>query len=137
MRSALGVERASVSLLAGLSVLGIFLAAVGLYGVVAYLVNRRSHEIGIRMALGARQGDVLRMVLGRGIRLGALGAAVGLVAAFAVAQVMSSRLYGVTPLDPLTYAASTAVVVAVALLASYLPARRATQVDPMAALRYE
>jgi ABC-type antimicrobial peptide transport system permease subunit len=110
---------------------------VGLYGVVAYLVNRRTHEIGIRMALGARQGDVLRMVLGRGIRLGALGAAVGLVAAFAVAQVMSSRLYGVTPLDPLTYAASTAVVLAVALLASYLPARRATQVDPMAALRYE
>jgi ABC-type antimicrobial peptide transport system permease subunit len=137
MRSALGVERASVSLLAGLSVLGIFLAAVGLYGVVAYLVNRRTHEIGIRMALGARQGDVLRMVLGRGIRLGALGAAVGLVAAFAVAQVMSSRLYGVKPLDPLTYAASTAVVLAVALLASYLPARRATQVDPMAALRYE
>ena len=137
MRSALGEERASVSLLAGLSVLGIFLAAVGLYGVVAYLVNRRTHEIGIRMALGARQGDVLRMVLGRGIRLGALGAAVGLVAAFAVAHVMSSRLYGVKPLDPLTYAASTVVVVAVALLASYLPARRATQVDPMAALRYE
>ena len=77
------------------------------------------------------------MVLGRGIRLGALGAAVGLVAAFAVAHVMSSRLYGVKPLDPLTYAASTVVVVAVALLASYLPARRATHVDPMAALRYE
>ncbi|MGD1156369.1 MAG: ABC transporter permease [Terriglobia bacterium] len=137
MRSALGEERASVSLLAGLSVLGIFLAAVGLYGVVAYLVNRRTHEIGIRMALGARQGDVLRMVLGRGIRLGGLGAAVGLVAAFAVAQVMSGRLYGVKPLDPLTYAAGTAVVVAVALLASYLPARRATKVDPMVALRYE
>jgi putative ABC transport system permease protein len=137
MRSTLGEERASVSLLTGLSVLGIFLAAVGLYGVVAYLVSRRTHEFGIRMALGARQGDVLRMVLGRGIGLAALGAGVGLVAAFGVAQLMSSRLYGVTPLDALTYAASTVVVIAVALLASYLPARRATKVDPMAALRYE
>jgi putative ABC transport system permease protein len=137
MRTILGEERASVSLLVGLSVLGVFLAAVGLYGVVAYLVNRRTHEIGIRMALGARQGDVLRMVLGRGIGLAALGAVVGLVAAFAVAQVMSGRLYGVKPFDPLTYAASTVVVVAVALLASYLPARRATKVDPLEALRYE
>jgi predicted permease len=137
MRSTLGEERASVLLLAGLSVLGIFLAAVGLYAVVAYLVNRRTHEIGIRMALGARQGEVLRMVLGRGIGLAALGAGMGLVAAFAVAQFMSSRLYGVKPFDPLTYAGSAAVVVAVALLASYLPAWRATKVDPLAALRYE
>jgi ABC-type antimicrobial peptide transport system permease subunit len=137
MRNTLGEERASVSLLGSLSVLGIFLAAVGLYGVVAYLVNRRTHEIGVRMALGARPGDVLRMVLGRGIRLAGLGAGVGLVAALAVARLMSSRLYGVKPFDPLTYAASAAVVVAVALLASYLPARRAAKVDPVVALRYE
>jgi macrolide transport system ATP-binding/permease protein len=137
LRGFLVEERTSASLLAGLSVLGMFLAAVGLYGVVAYLASRRTHEIGIRMALGARRGDVLGLVLGQGIRLGALGAAVGLVAAAAVAHVMSSRLYGVRPTDPLTYAAGIGVVIAVALLASYLPARRATKVDPMVALRYE
>ena len=125
------------SLLGGLSVLGVFLAAVGLYGVVAYLVSRRTHEIGIRMALGARPSDVLGMIVGEGIRLAVPGAAVGAVAGYGVAHLMSNLLYGVQLADPLTYVGSIFIAVAVALAASYAPARRATKVDPMVALRYE
>ncbi|MGA2632353.1 MAG: ABC transporter permease [Terriglobia bacterium] len=137
MRNTLSVERSMASLLGGLSLLGIFLAAVGLYGVVAYLVSRRTHEIGIRMALGARRADVLKLVLGQGLRLSAAGAAIGLVAAMAASRLMSSFLYGVRPTDPLCYVASILVAVSVALLASYFPARRAMKVDPVVALRYE
>ena len=137
MQDVLVGERTMASLLAGLSILGMSLAAVGLYGVVAYLVNRRTREIGIRMALGARRGDVLKLVVTQGIRLGVLGATVGFVAALAVSHVISSWLYGVNPADPFTYAASVGVVLMVTLLASYVPARRATKVDPMVALRYE
>jgi len=114
-----------------------FLAAVGLYGVAAYQVNRHTHEFGIRIALGAHPRDVVRLVLGQGIRFWFVGAAAGFVAAFALARLMSSRLYSVKPTDPLTYVGSIGVVVAVTLLASYLPARRATKVDPMVALRHE
>jgi predicted permease len=137
MRSVLKVERSMASLLASLSILGMFLAAVGLYAAVAYLVNRRTHEIGIRMALGARRADVLRLVLARGLRLSAVGAALGLVGAIAASRLMSSFLYGVRPTDPLCYVASILVAVGVALLASYFPARRATKVDPVVALRHE
>ncbi len=137
MRNALNVERSLASLLASLSILGMFLAAVGLYAAVAYLVKRRTHEIGIRMALGARRADVLRLVLARGLRLSAVGAALGLVGAIAASRLMSSFLYGVKPTDPLCYGASILVAVGVALLASYFPARRATKVDPVVALRYE
>ena len=137
MQEVLARERSMAGLLASLSILGMFLAAVGLYAAVAYLVNRRTHELGIRMALGARRGDVLRLVLTQGLRLSVAGALVGLAGAFAASRLMSRFIYGVTPTDPLSYVASILVAVSVALAACYFPARRATRVDPMAALRYE
>jgi putative ABC transport system permease protein len=137
MQEVLSEERAMSVLLAGLSILGMFLAAVGLYAAVAYLVNRRTHELGIRMALGARRGDVLRLVLAQGLRLGGAGAAVGLAGALAAARLISQFIYGVAPTDPLSYVASILVAVSVALAACYFPARRATKVDPLVALRYE
>ena len=137
MRSILDVERSMAGLLTSLSILGMFLAAGGLYATVAYLVNRRTHEIGIRMALGARRPDVLRLVMAQGLRLSAAGAGIGLPAAIVASRLTSNFLYGVKPTDPLCYAASILVAVGVALLASYFPARRATKVDPMVALRYE
>jgi putative ABC transport system permease protein len=137
MHEVMARERSMAGLLASLSILGMFLAAVGLYAAVAYLVNRRTHELGIRMALGARRGDVLRLVLTQGLRLSGAGAAVGLAGAFAASRLMSRFIYGVTPTDPLSYVASILVAVSVALLACYFPARRATKVDPMVALRYE
>ena len=137
MREVLKAERSMATLLVSLSILGMFLAAVGLYAAVAYLVSRRTHEIGIRMALGARRAAVIRLVLAQGLRLSAVGAGIGLVGAVAVSRLMSSFLYGVRPSDPLCYVASILVAVGVALLASYFPARRATKVDPMVALRHE
>jgi putative ABC transport system permease protein len=137
MQEVLSEEHAMAALLAGLSILGMILAAVGLYAAVAYVVNRRTHELGIRMALGARRGDVLRLVLAQGLRLSGVGAAVGLTAALAASRLMSPFIYGVALTDPLSYVASTLVAISVALAACYFPARRATQVDPMVALRYE
>jgi predicted permease len=137
MREVMAEERSMAELLGSLSILGMCLAAAGLYAAVAYLVNRRTHELGIRMALGARRGDVLRLVLAQGLRLSAAGAAVGLAGALAASRLMSGFIYGVAPTDPLSYAASTLVAICVALLACYFPARRATRVDPMVALRYE
>jgi putative ABC transport system permease protein len=137
MQEVMTVERSMAGLLASLSILGMFLAAAGLYAAVAYLVNRRTHELGIRMALGARRGDVLRLVLAQGLRLSGVGAVVGLAGAFAASRLMSRFIYGVALTDPLSYVASTLVAISVALLACYIPARRATRVDPMAALRYE
>jgi predicted lysophospholipase L1 biosynthesis ABC-type transport system permease subunit len=117
--------------------LGLFLAAVGLYGVIAYTVNRRTREIGIRMALGAHRRKVLVLVLRWGLALVTLGAGLGLPLALAVGYVVRSLLYGVSPLDPLSVVVSLAVLLAVALLACYIPARRAAKIDPMEALRYE
>jgi putative ABC transport system permease protein len=137
MRQVLSEQRAIAGLLAGLSILGMLLAAAGLYAAVAYLVNRRAHEIGVRMALGARRSDVVRLVLTQGLRLSAAGAAIGLAGAFAASHLISSFIYGIAPTDPLSYASSAVIAIGVALLASYIPARRAMRVDPMAALRCE
>jgi ABC-type antimicrobial peptide transport system permease subunit len=137
MQEVLAGERSMVELLGSLSILGMCLAAVGLYAAVAYLVNRRMRELGIRMALGARRGDVLRLVLAQGLRLSAVGAAVGLAGAFASSRLMSRFIYGVAATDPFSYVASTLICIGVALLACYFPARRATKVDPLVALRYE
>jgi ABC-type antimicrobial peptide transport system permease subunit len=117
--------------------LALLLAAVGLYGVMAYAVAGRTKELGIRMALGAGRGRVRRMILADGLALAAVGTLVGLLVAAACMRLMQSMLYGISPADPLTYAAVAVFLTAVALMACYLPARRATKVDPMVALRYE
>ena len=122
---------------AALACLGIFLAGVGLYGVVAYLAGRRRHEIGVRMALGARRQDVLRLVLQQGLRPALVGTPVGLGAALVVSRLVSTELYGFRRWDPAAFAGSCLLVLAITLLASYIPARRATKVDPMVALRYQ
>jgi len=135
MQQAFWEEQISVDFAATLGFLAIFLAAIGLFGVVAFTVNRRTQEIGIRMALGARRDDVVRMVLLQGLGLAAVGAAFGLIASLLTMRLLSSMLYGVKPTDPLAFAASAFLVVLVALAASWIPARRAASIDPMQALR--
>ena len=126
---------ASFSLAFG--VVAILLSAVGLYSVMAYVVSQRTREVGIRMALGADRRDVMRMITRQGMRLAAIGVGIGLVLSLALAQVLSSLLIGVSGYDVSTFILVPTLLGAVALLACYLPARRATKVDPLVALRYE
>ena len=135
MAGSLAQRRVVMVLLGIFAVLALVLASVGIYGVMSYTVTQRTRELGIRMALGAQQGQVLEMVVRQGLRLAAIGVAIGLCGAFALTRVMASLLYGVSATDPLTFVSIAALLVGVALLASFLPARRATRVDPMIALR--
>jgi ABC-type antimicrobial peptide transport system permease subunit len=133
--ASLASRRFSANLVAGFAGGALLLASIGIYGLLAYLVSQRSREIGIRMALGARRDDILRMFLRKGVALAGVGIVAGLVFSAATASMMASLLYGVRPHDPAVFLIVPLLLLAVAALASYLPARRATKVNPMIALR--
>ena len=124
-------------LLATFSGIALFLAAIGIYGVMAYSVAQRTQEIGVRMALGAQPLHVLKLIFGQSLMMLLMGTAIGLAGAFALTRLMSTLLFGVTATDPLTYVSVVGILTFVALLACYIPARRAAKVDPLIALRYE
>ncbi len=124
-------------ILAAFSILALVMASIGIYGVMNYLVIQRTREFGIRLSVGASQGDVLRLVLGRAAALIGAGTCLGSAGAVVLVRLIEKLLFGTAPLDPLTFAAVPVLLAAVALAASYIPARRATRVDPMVALRYE
>jgi ABC-type antimicrobial peptide transport system permease subunit len=129
--------RFSALLLALFAGLALALSAIGIYGVMAYMVAQGTREIGIRMALGAQAGNIFRLILGHGIVLTLAGLIIGLIGAYAATRVLANQLYGVTTGDPITFIVVSLALVGVALGASFVPARRATKVDPMVALRYE
>jgi putative ABC transport system permease protein len=130
-------ERLNLTLLSLFAGLALVLAIVGIYGVMSYSVTQRTHEIGIRMAIGARPLDVFKMIIGNGMKLALLGVAIGLVGAFVLTRFMATMLFGVAPTDALTFGGISVLLIAVALLACYLPGRRATKVEPTISLRYE
>jgi putative ABC transport system permease protein len=135
--ASLGSRRFNVILVGFFGIVALLLATAGVFGLMAYSVSRRTREIGVRVALGARSRDVLTMILGQGLRTVLMGVAIGLAGSFALTRTLESLLFGVTATDPLTFAAVILLLVTTALLACYIPARRATKVDPMVALRYE
>jgi predicted permease len=135
--ASLSERRFSMEMVSLFAVTALLLAGLGIYGVISYIVGERTHEIGIRLALGAERSNILRMVLGQGLGLAIAGAAVGLVGAVIVSHLMAGLLYGVRPTDPLTFGGVALLLMGVALLACYMPARRAIRVDPLVALRHE
>jgi ABC-type antimicrobial peptide transport system permease subunit len=137
LAGSLSSRRFAMLLLDSFAVLALLMASLGLYGVISYLVERRTQELGLRIALGAQSRNVLQLVLGDGLRMTVSGVAVGLVAAFGLTRLLTGMVYGVSTTDPATFAAMAVLLIVVALLACYIPARRATKVDPLTALRYE
>jgi putative ABC transport system permease protein len=135
--ASLAAPRLDSTVVGAFAGLALVLAAVGIFGLISYVVSQRTHEIGIRVALGAQRGDVLRFVVGQGVLLASVGIGIGLLGALWITRFLSSLLYGVSPTDPVTFAAASLLLVAAALVASYIPARRATRVDAIVALRYE
>jgi ABC-type antimicrobial peptide transport system permease subunit len=133
----MAAPRVYATLLGAFASLALALAAVGSYGLVSYTVSQRTHEMGIRLALGAARGEIIRLVLTRGLALAVIGTIIGVAVALATTRLLAGLTAGVQPTDPLPFAIATLVLLAAALIASYLPARRAARVDPMTALRTE
>lgn len=137
LAGSLAARRLSMILLSGFAMLALVLSCIGIYGVISHLVGQRTHEIGVRMALGAQPGDVMRLVLGQGAKMALLGVVIGIAAASGLTRLMANQLFGVTAHDPLTFIVVAVLLALVALFACYVPARRAVRVDPLIALRYE
>jgi putative ABC transport system permease protein len=134
---ALGSKRVLLGLIGAFATVAVLLAGVGIFGVMSFAVTQRTHEVGVRMALGARGSEVLRLIVGQGLRLTAIALVIGLIAASGAMRLLANQLFGVTPSDPVTFAAVPLVLGAVATIACYLPARRASRLDPLVALRRE
>jgi putative ABC transport system permease protein len=137
MGDSIRIRKFFMLLLLAFAALALILAAVGIYGVMSYVASQRTYEIGIRMALGAQTRDVLKLIIGNGMTLALIGVAAGLAGAFALTRLMAGLLFGVTATDTTTFVSVSVGLILVALLACYIPARRATKIDPLVALRYE